>query len=210
MSLLSLISTQGIRIIKRETIKSLALSCFTIFLIAAFWIGNISIAAIVIFSVILSLIDLLGFVQLFGIGLNTVSVVCLTLGIGMAIDFSAHIALAFINASGNANERVMNALRRLGPALTHASLSTFLVIFPLSIAKGYVLFVFFTMFSLIICIGVFHGTIFVPIMLSLQNSKTQQNSSDTDSKKIAQSIYVQNSDEDAPIQMPVEQDEDPP
>lgn len=110
----------------------------------------------------------LGIMHFWDINLNSVSVVNLALAVGLSIDFSAHIGLAFMEAPGvDRVKRATMALTELGPPLVHGGMSTFLAISILVFARSYVFRIFFKMFFLIIALGMFHGMVFVPQILSL-------------------------------------------
>ena len=101
------------------------------------------------------------------INLNSISAINLALAVGLTVDFSAHIGLAFMESVGTRQERAINALGNLGPPLVHGGFSTFLAISVLAFAKSYVFRIFFKMFLLIIGLGMWHGLTLVPQLLSL-------------------------------------------
>ena len=158
---------KGYLLIEDEVVTSMIVCFAAIFIIAVILIGNIRLSFALLLGVCLSVVELTGFVKVLDINLNTVSVVCLSLGIGMSIDFSAHIALAYSESTGNRKDRAQSAIRDLAPPLAHSSLSTLFSLSPLSFAGGYVLQTVFKTFVLTICLGSFHGLIIVPIVLSL-------------------------------------------
>ena len=101
------------------------------------------------------------------INLSSISAINLALAVGLTVDFSAHIGLSFMENVGNRRERAIRALGSLGPPLFHGGFSTFLAISVLAFAKSYVFRIFFRMFLLIIGLGMFHGVVMVPQLLSL-------------------------------------------
>ena len=71
----------------------------------------------------MTIVDILGIVHFWDININSVSVINLSVAVGLSIDFSAHIGLAFMEAVGTRHERVIEALHNLGPSLVHGGIS---------------------------------------------------------------------------------------
>eukprot|EP00996_Jenningsia_fusiforme_P001768 NODE_262_length_2571_cov_16.693894_g240_i0.p1 GENE.NODE_262_length_2571_cov_16.693894_g240_i0~~NODE_262_length_2571_cov_16.693894_g240_i0.p1 ORF type:complete len:822 (+),score=177.04 NODE_262_length_2571_cov_16.693894_g240_i0:206-2467(+) len=150
-----------------EAVQGVLLSLCVVLVVSQLLIGHPGASLVAFLGVGLTIVDILGLVTFWDINLNGVSVICLSVAIGLSIDFSAHIALAFMEAAGTRHQRVESALAELGPSLVHGGLSTFLAVSVLIAARGYVFRVFFRMFFLIIGFGMFHGLVVVPIILSL-------------------------------------------
>ena len=141
------------------------------------------------FYVILSLgcvdVCLIGYMPWIGVELNSVSVVCIVLAIGLAVDYSVHIACAFLTVKSTSNEehsaraqRAAFALWKMGAAVMNGGFSTFLAVLPLLFAQSYVFKVFFRMFFLIIFFGLWFGVLVVPIALSLAGPRANPGAND--------------------------------
>ncbi len=112
-------------------------------------------------------INLLGMISLWGMSLNAVTVVNLVLAIGIALDYSSHIAHSYTIAEGNTRiEKVKYALTHIGGSVFHGATSTLLAVISLSFTQAYVFVVFFRMWLGILLFGFFHGIVFLPILLS--------------------------------------------
>ena len=59
------------------------------------------------------------------------------------MDYSAHIAHAFMASTGSRNERVEKALAEIGPAVFNGGFSTFLAFILLAGSKSHVFTTFF-------------------------------------------------------------------
>mmetsp|Transcript_16582 Transcript_16582/g.36034 ORF Transcript_16582/g.36034 Transcript_16582/m.36034 type:complete len:965 (+) Transcript_16582:64-2958(+) len=154
-------------IVRGEALLAICLSLVMVFVVALLLIGHPLVALIVLVSLGFSLVDILGIVHFWGIDISSVSVICLSLAVGLSVDFTVHIAKAFMDAAGDCRrDRVQEALRALGPPVLHAGISTFLAIFVLIGAKSFIFRVFFRCFLLIILLGLAHGFMFVPVILS--------------------------------------------
>ena len=106
--------------------------------------------------------------QLWGITLDTSAAVLLSVALGLAVDYSAHIAHAFMSITGKSkDERVQKTIIEMGSAVFNGGFSTFLAFSILMISKSFVFKVFFKIFFLVVVFGLFHGLVFLPVVLSL-------------------------------------------
>lgn len=74
-------------------------------------------SSIILLVVAMILMDLLGVMYLWGIQLNAVSVVNLTMALGIAVEFCAHIVHAFLVAPGGRAQRMQIALQDMGASV---------------------------------------------------------------------------------------------
>ena len=106
--------------------------------------------------------------QLWGITLDTSAAVLLSVALGLAVDYSAHIAHAFMTMTGKSkDERVKKTIIEMGPAVFNGGFSTFLAFSILMVSESFVFKVFFKIFFLVVLFGLFHGLVFLPVVLSL-------------------------------------------
>lgn len=74
-------------------------------------------SGIILLVVGIILMDLLGVMYLWGIQLNAVSLVNLTMALGIAVEFCAHIVHAFLVAAGTRAQRMEVALNDMGASV---------------------------------------------------------------------------------------------
>ena len=111
---------------------------------------------------------IIGFMQLWGITLDTSAAVLLSVALGLAVDYSAHIAHSFVSTAGdNRDVRIKRTIVEMGPAVWNGGISTFLAFSILMFSKSFVFKVFFKIFFLVVFFGLFHGLVFLPVLLSL-------------------------------------------
>merc|ERR1719403_75274 len=122
-------------------------------------LANISICLMVLVCVVLTLVDLVGFLHFWGITIDTLSCVNIVLVVGLCIDYSAHIAHAFIVSTGTRNERAKNALVTMGPAIANGGITTFLALLLLGFSESHIFITFFKVFLLTVIFGLFHGLV---------------------------------------------------
>lgn len=58
-------------------------------------------------------------------------------------------------------------MQEIGPAILNGGFSTFIALALLGTSESYVFFSFFKVFVLIIIFGLYHGLIFLPVILSI-------------------------------------------
>ena len=67
---------------------------------------------------------------------------------------------------GTRFEKTKKALVDLGPAIANAGVTTFLAVIILPFSSSHVFLTFFKIFGLTVVYGVFHGLLFLPMLLS--------------------------------------------
>jgi predicted RND superfamily exporter protein len=75
------------------------------------------------------------------------------MSLGISVDYSAHIMHEFLECKGDREKRVEITLTQMGPAILHASLSTFLGVCFTILGAGFVWKAFFTIWSAVVFSG---------------------------------------------------------
>merc|ERR1712110_764570 len=112
-----------------------------------------------------------------GLTLNPVLLVHIVVSVGISVDYSAHIAYAFlvesVPESGEYDTprkirlyKAKMALRKMGSSVFHGGFSTFVAIFVLSPGKTYIFIAFFRLWFGIILFGMANGFLLLPVILS--------------------------------------------
>lgn len=155
------------KVLKLELYRNLALAAICVFVVTLILIANFWTSVLVFICVVCTVIDVAGTMQFWGISIDTASSVLLILCFGLAVDYSAHVGHTFMTLAGTRNERTMKTLVTIGPAVFSGGFSTFLAFLLLvnSISYGFTLF--FRIFTSVVIFGLFHGLIFLPVILSL-------------------------------------------
>ena len=104
---------------------------------------------------------------IWGLTIDTSASILVTIAMGLAVDYSAHIAHTFMTSRGERNERTANTMIKMGPAVFNGGFSTFLAFALLMTSKSHVFLVFFKIFFLVVVFGLYHGLIFLPVVMSL-------------------------------------------
>merc|ERR1719399_601821 len=99
-----------------------------------------------------------------GLTINGVATIYILICVGLAVDYSAHIAHAFMTAPGKAPDRAMAALGNIGPSVFHAVFSTLLAVIVLAFSKSYVFLVFFKTLFLVTTLAGAHGLLLLVLL----------------------------------------------
>lgn len=105
---------------------------------------------------------------LWGVSLDSISMINLIMCIGFSVEFTAHICYAYMSSKGSTpEERVKESLYALGLPIVQGASSTILAVISLVLAGSYIFLVFFKMVFLVVFFGAMHGLFLLPVLLSL-------------------------------------------
>ncbi|XP_063309215.1 patched domain-containing protein 3-like [Pelobates fuscus] len=155
-------------IIIQSAIQNIIVATAVMLVISLLFIPNPLCSLWVTFTITSIILGVIGFMGYWRVNLDSISMVTLVICIGFSVDFSAHIAYAYVsNKKTNANERVIDALHVLGYPIVQGALSTILGILALCAAESYIFKTFFKIMFLVITFGALHGLVFIPVFLTL-------------------------------------------
>jgi len=161
------LSWEVFRIIKKEMFLNVSLCMVAVLVIMLIFMAHPGIALLVLACVMMTIIEVLGCMNMWGLAIDNVSVIQLVIAVGLAVDYSAHVGHNFMTKSGTRAGRVVSTLGDVGSAVLNGGISTFLAVMLLSVSKSYVFRVLFQTFFLTVVLGLAHGMIVLPALLSL-------------------------------------------
>uniref|UniRef100_A0AAR2M1V0 Patched domain-containing protein 3 n=1 Tax=Pygocentrus nattereri TaxID=42514 RepID=A0AAR2M1V0_PYGNA len=154
-------------VIVSNTIQNIAVTTAVMLFISLMLIPNPLCSLWVTFSIASVIVGVTGFMALWDVNLDTISMIILVVCIGFSVDFSAHISYAFVSSKKpTANEKAVEALFSLGYPILQGAVSTILGVVVLSASKNYIFRTFFKIMFLVIFFGLFHGITFIPVFLT--------------------------------------------
>merc|ERR1712038_1047689 len=154
-------------IIGYELWRNIGLAMICVFVVTLLLLCNIQICVMVILIVVFPLTDIVGFLHFWDITIDIISCVNIVLAIGLCVDYSVHVGHAFLITKGTRQEKAVEAVSTIGPAVFNGGLTTFLALFLCGFSTSHVFITFFKVFSLTVVFGLFHGLLFFPVVLSL-------------------------------------------
>ncbi|XP_022050987.2 patched domain-containing protein 3-like [Acanthochromis polyacanthus] len=155
-------------VITENTVQTILVAVVVMLVVSLVLIPNPLCSACVAFAVCSVITGVTGFMSLWGVNLDSISMINLVMCIGFSVDFSAHISYSFISsAKSDANEKAMHALAHLGNPIVQGALSTILGVVVLSASGSYIFRTFFKIVFLVIVFGLLHGLVFIPVFLTV-------------------------------------------
>ncbi|XP_047446231.1 patched domain-containing protein 3 [Mugil cephalus] len=155
-------------IIADNTIQTVLVAVTVMLVVSLILIPNPLCSIWVAFAVCSVMVGVTGFMSLWGISLDSISMINLVMCIGFSVDFSAHISYAFVSsAKTDVNDKAMDALAHLGYPILQGALSTVLGVVVLSMSGSYIFRTFFRIVFLVIVFGILHGLVFIPVFLTV-------------------------------------------
>jgi hypothetical protein len=158
---------EEVGIIGEELLQNLLVCSAVIVVMVASLIPSPRISAIVIGSILVSIVDVVGLLYFWDVTISGVSTIYILICVGLAVDYAAHIAHMFKESHGTARERARASLGRVGPSVFNAVVSTFLAVLVIGFSKSYIFKTFFKALFLVTVIAGAHGLVLLPVLLSM-------------------------------------------
>ncbi|XP_067126867.1 patched domain-containing protein 3-like isoform X2 [Centruroides vittatus] len=129
------------------------------------FVPNLLVAIIVAVSVVSLILETLGYMSLWGVNLDIISMMSLVLCVGFSVNYPAHISYAYVTSPCKTpNERLKDSLYRIGFPILQGSLTTGLGILILY-SDVYFLCTFVKIVILVALETAFHALFFIPVVL---------------------------------------------
>ena len=156
---------------------TLSISLLTVILIVLLLTVNVQVTVFVVGSLILVYTSTLGLAYHFGLSFNSLLALNLSLSLGIAVDYTVHIANAYLSIRAPAalkdrpreqrEFKARQAISEMGSSVFHGGVSTLLVISTIGFAKLITFQYFFRTWMTFVVVGMLNGLVLLPILLSM-------------------------------------------
>ncbi|KAK3738450.1 hypothetical protein QZH41_017085, partial [Actinostola sp. cb2023] len=154
--------------IKTEAMRNIAVAGAAVFILLLPFLLSVTAAMLVCLGFGAVICELFALMYVWDVALDMISTINLVMAIGFSVDYSAHVAHAYVRSTERTPEdRVIHALSTVGASVFMGGASTFVGIVVTAFASSAIFVIFFKMFLGIIVLGLVHGLCFLPVYLSL-------------------------------------------
>ena len=131
---------------------------------------------LVVCSVSLVNIQMVAVTQVWGLSFNLMTAINMTFALGVAVDYSSHIAHTYLSVkapsslqsdSSRRDYKARKAISQMGSSVAHGACSTLICVLVLGLAKVYTVVVFFKCWVCLVTFGFLNGIVLLPVLLSL-------------------------------------------
>lgn len=159
------------KLIAQEVLRNVLLALICVMGMTAMLIAELQTCFWIFLCVLLTLLNVCGFMHFWGLTIDIASCIGLELGIGLSVDYAAHVAHAFVHAASETGcqdrtTRAHVAVRYIGAAVAYGAGSTLLALSMMAFSESYVFHAFLRIFILVIAFGLWHGLFLLPVILS--------------------------------------------
>ncbi|XP_019695773.1 patched domain-containing protein 3 [Harpegnathos saltator] len=155
-------------LVRPTSIQCMIFGALVMMFISFIFIPNILCCLWVAFCIVSIELGVGGYMALWDVNLDSISMINLIMCIGFSVDFTAHICYAYMSSKrARPEDRMKDSLYSLGLPIVQGAASTILGLVALLLAGTYIFLVFFKMVFLVIFIGAMHGIFLLPVLLSI-------------------------------------------
>lgn len=155
-------------VVTPKTLQTVLVAAVAVLLVSLALIPSPPCSAWVALAVGSVMVGVTGFMALWAVDLDSISMINLVMCTGFSVDFSAHVSYAFASSSkADADEKAEDALARVGWPVLQGALSTILGVVLLGLSGSYIFRTFFKIIFLVVALGLIHSLVFIPVFLTL-------------------------------------------
>ena len=156
------------------TLTNISLSILAAFVLTLVLIESFRLAIIMLTMILFVVMNLIALLSLFGISLNSVTIINLSLAISFCIEFSFHFCRSFYLAEGSAVDRVVVSCEEVGGVVFSGILNTKILILMFLLLSSSKIFVqyFFILFLIMLLLCVVFTVFALPIFLAWLGPKS--------------------------------------
>ncbi|XP_023339853.1 patched domain-containing protein 3 isoform X2 [Eurytemora carolleeae] len=175
-----------------ELFRNIGIALICIFTATLCTLGSWRGSMFVMMCVLLTCVDVSGFMHWWGLTIDITSMNILIISVGLCVDFCAHIVHGFLIGKGTRHERVVFVMENIAPAVLNGGFSSLLALSLLVTSRSHIFISFFKIFFMICTFGLFHGLVTLPVVLTLIGPEDPDVKREKKEKKAAQKENKEN------------------
>ncbi|UYV69882.1 daf-6, partial [Cordylochernes scorpioides] len=154
-------------VLPKTTIICVLTTASVMLLVTLLFFPSLKCGTFVVFSIISIETGVLGYSVLWGVKLNTVTLMGLVMSVGFAVDNTAHMTYAYTaSKQEDPNRKIEDALFMVGVPIILSGTTTVIVVMALSVAPSALFVTLFKIIFLIIYMSTMHSILLLPTLLA--------------------------------------------
>ena len=160
--------TETVGIVAKDTAQNIGICACAVLIITLPYVFLPGISFFMLLSFACLILELSALMVVWDVQLNTISMTIIIMSIGFSVDYMAHIAHSYVvSTKDTAEERMIHSLSSMGGSVLKGGISTFIGVLASAFSTSKVFLIFFKMMFTIVVLGLLHGVLFLPVLLSL-------------------------------------------
>lgn len=142
-------------VIDTEVLRNIMLALVCVMACTLLLIAEPLTCTYIFLCVLLTLVNVCGFMQMWGLTVDLVSCIGLELAVGLCVDYAAHVGHTFLMVrQGTRDERALETIQTIGAAVLYGGGSTLLALAMLANSEAYSFQAFFKVRPFVILVDV--------------------------------------------------------
>ncbi|XP_002166193.3 NPC intracellular cholesterol transporter 1 [Hydra vulgaris] len=155
-------------VIVQETLVNLIICCLVILFVTLPYLIHFKVTFLLFVSFVFFTLELFAVMYIWGLSLNSITMIVLVMAIGFSVDYSCHITHGYlISQKLTPEDRIIDSLVSLGGSVLKGGGSTLIGVLVLACSSSKLFVLFFKMMFTIITLGLLHGLVALPVFLTI-------------------------------------------
>ncbi|BFY99214.1 hypothetical protein BsWGS_02254 [Bradybaena similaris] len=154
-------------VIVQDTIMNVLVTIAVMLFVTSIFLPHPVIVLIVMIQLMMIITGVFGFMAHWGLTLSAITMIELVMSVGFSVDFCAHVCTAYMVSDEHSRiGRSRDAIIHASGPIFNGGMSSIIGVLMLAFTESYIFQSFFKITFLVICFGVLHAVILVPVILS--------------------------------------------
>jgi len=179
---------EAVALVAEDTARNVGICALAVLVITLPYVVHPGISFFMLLSFAGLILELTALMVVWNVQLNTIPMTIIVMAIGFSVDYMAHIAHAYVVSSmATPEERMIQSLTSIGGSVMKGGISTFVGVLATAFSSSKMFVIFFKMMFGIVVLGLLHGILFLPVLLTIFCRKNLNlRSSEVDTPAIAE------------------------